>query len=212
MKSEGMKLKFSLMKLDILMDDIVRIYETTPSEYVSGKKILAEARCLVRTNIKKSLRLAKKAKSEFDKEAVLAVRYNRMKDKIDETDGNLSTMNADYKRCLTNGDFAMATEFLEKMIAYVPRYSKDDYQLEIASTGDSSTTLSIKNNTNHMVSVESITVSSNGNPVETDCKTPFALRSNATIEFSVPCGGMGLAVIVNVRDSDGNRELSVRGE
>ena len=212
MTSENVKLKISLIKLGILTDDIVRLWEATPSEYISGKMVLAESRSIIRTDIKKALRLAKKAKTEFSKEAIIAVKYNQIKDKIAEGDSNLRNMNVEYKRYLANGDYDNASSCLSKMIDYEPRTKKDDYILEIASSGGNSTTVSVKNNTSHIVSVESISASSNGNKVNPDRIPPFSLGSGRTAEFTLPCSSLGLCVIVNLRDSDGSREISVRGE
>jgi len=211
MKGTNVSDKTHLIKMDIIVQDIYRIWKETPSDYIYGKSILSKSRGLTRSNLKKACSLADKARKYFREEADLAVRFNMIEGKMDRRNGNVVATISEYHRCLSVGEMKEAESCLDKLMRMTSSVERSKVLLEKISGSDGSTVLSIRNDKASMVTVESVSAYSNGEKVKVEPSPPFPVYSNSSKDITIRSGPSSLSVKVRVRESSGVSELEFKG-
>ena len=211
MNTNSVSDKTHLIKMDMAVQDIYRIWKETPSDYIHGKTLLSEARGLTRSNLKKAHALAEKARKSFAEESALAVRFNAIKDRLDRRNGNVMSLISEYRRHLSNGEMKDAGTVLDKLVNMRSSTESSRIVLEKVSGGDATTVLSIKNDRNHMITVESISAYNGNGKVQMTPAAPFPVYSNSSKDIVIESGENTLTVKARIRGSSGVTELEYRG-
>lgn len=200
--------KITLMKIDLAVKDIYRLWKSSESTYAYPKSLLADARNYTRSDLRKCLWAVNKARSAFMEEAALASKYNGYREEIKTADGNAKNLLSEYSRNLAIGKYKDAELILDRLIPCLIPPERELYSLELVSSGTDRTVLRIKNGSNFMVPVKRITATSCGKIVSVIPKPPFAVPSNTPKDFEVNASPTGLSVVVEISDPKGNRSLT----
>lgn len=146
--AESFSKRSTIIKMDVVTEDIKRLCEGAPSGYEVAKKYLVEARAILMTNQKKALKLIKKAHSEIKQESVVATEYNAVRERIRFADDRkLEAAEAEYMRCISKGDYKGARKQVHKLVEgtrelghpiKVAAYSKAENSIRFENTSNRS--------------------------------------------------------------------------
>ena len=214
-----LSLKVQLIDLDLKLKEILRLYQSVPSEYAQGKLILDEVRSLVvDSEIKKACRKADKALASFKKEQIVASEFNRIWGSLGYRNAAIESLRNDYLRAMAIGDYDAAKEIVDKLAEIRPLDSEPvkraSIEASIISGGDGSAAVRVANTTARSVTV-TVTLFDGATKMKArKARFPYTLPPNAIeiIEY-VPAYGNGVFTgTVNYRDSDGEKSIDLEKE
>ena len=183
----SLNVKMNLIKLDMSVKDIHRIWSEVPSGYVYPKSILAQSRAYVRSDVKKALNYSDKARKLFQKESILATRYNSIADRIEHSGENARIQKDYYLRYVSDGNYKEAEETLDKLVTLVGK-SKDigtHVSLELTSSDENGCIISFNNSSEYTIMVTSLNVTKGSERVETKPKGTFSIQPKSTRKIEV---------------------------
>lgn len=183
----SLNIKMNLIKLDMSVKDIRRIWLEVPSGYVYPKSILAQSRAYVRSDVKKALNYSDKARKVFQKESILATRYNSIAGRIEHSGESARIQRDCYLRQISDGDYKEAEETLNKLVTIVGK-SKDigtHMSLELTSSDEDGCILSFINSSEYTIMVTSLNVTKGSERVETNPKRTFSVQPKSIRKVEV---------------------------
>lgn len=161
--------KMDLIRMDMVVKDILRIYEGVPSPYLFPKAELAKSRALVRTDVKKALKIARKALTIFQEESVIATRYNAIKDSILLSGETLRIQNNDYLKLVSQGDYDEAGKVLDDLSSKIKgAYLEYKVTVSLSSSDEAGSVLCVSNQADFHSIVSDFTVTKDSDSVKTD--------------------------------------------
>lgn len=144
--TESFSKRSTIIKMDVITEDIKRLCEGAPSGYDVAKKYLVEARAILMTNQKRALKLIRKAHSEIKQESVVATEYNAVRERIRfSKDPKIEAAETGYRNCISKGDYKGARKHVQKLIdrtrelghpVKVVPYSKNENSFRLQNTSD----------------------------------------------------------------------------
>lgn len=189
--------KLTIIKMDIVMNDIHRIWKSIDSPYVSGRNKLSEARSILYSNPKRAYKLMCKARSDMVEESKAAQVYNRYKKVIPQLhDKEVSDLVKKYEGALSKGDYKGARKIALKLSDCKSVCSaKQSLSLKFESQTSEALLYSVENSSNHDVTVKRFTVFIGTEKMDSDVVYPFTIHNNSriTVKFSLKAGVRGNA-------------------
>ena len=182
-----------LLEVEQIIDKIVELYDSVPSEYARGKAILDNVRVEIsQNNMKEAKKLAESAHKVYREESIIASKYNRVIGSINYSTPTLVDLKNTYARQLAIGDLEGAEATVEALANIRPLDRKEVLPLitseVIADTGG--TLVKLKNSGNSEIYINRIELYGGGSALVTSQRFPFVLDSNAvtTVRFGVASG------------------------
>ena len=208
----SISVKMDLIKLDMVIKDIHHIWSEIPSQYIYPKSILAESRSVFRSNVKKALTIAEKARKQFQKESVIATKYNLISEQIPSSGETAKRLNSEYKVSIAEGDYQKSEEILESLIPQVSKSAdKGSFlSVELSSSDDAGCVLICRNDSDYMISVASLCVTKGSEKLQTDPKNTFTVqgKSSRMVKVSAPAP-VHVSLIYSERGENKSIDLEV---
>ena len=183
----SLNVKMDLIRLDMAVKDIHHLWSEVPSDYTYPKSLLAQSRAFVRSDVRKALSFADKARKSFQKESILATQYNSVSDKIENAGENARIHRNRYLRFLSEGDYKSAEECLEKLMKSVGKSEEigTHVSVELRSSDENGCTLSFFNSGEYTVMVSRLVVTKGSEKVKTVPGTTFSIQPKSSRDVSV---------------------------
>ena len=106
------------MKIDMVTEDIHRLCTQIPSQYVVAKRYMAEARSMLYSDLKRTLKLLEKARNEVRRESVVVTEYNIIRERIHLCqNGSLLGLVDEYDEAISKGKYEAARKIVRKLTA-----------------------------------------------------------------------------------------------
>ena len=206
----SLNIKMNLIRLDMAVKDIHHLWSQVPSDYTYPKSILAQSRACVRSDVKKALGYADKARKLFQKESVLATRYNAISDKVEHAGENARVLRNHYLRYISDGDYKNAEETLDKVTEMVGRSEGigTHVSVELVSSDDNGCVISFNNTGEYTVMVTSLNVTSGSERVRTDPKATFSVQPKSVRKVTVQ-SPPGITVSAEYTERGENRSIHI---
>ncbi len=209
----SISVKTDLIKLDMVVKDIHHLWSEIPSPYTHPKAILAESRAVLRSDVKKSLKLAEKARKLFQRESVVATRYNQISLGIQESGESAKRHNIQYMQLLSQGDYQGAEKILDTLVREVSTTGVESGLLtaRIVSSGDSVCTVSFANGGDYSLSVTEMSATAASGKVSTEPRNTFTIgprSSRDVVVHSSPPIHVTARYITHGRSDSLDEELS----
>jgi len=170
--------KRQAINLDVLSENILKLWRSTESPYRLALSKLSEAKVILRSNPNKAYTLMNSAYHMMQKEAEAAAIYNRYRLLIPQiNDKNVSQLDYEYKKCLIEGKYEEAKKIAEK-IALSDAVIRADHSLTLLLDGVnvSNVTFIVKNSSNHDVIVKRFAVTIDQQRLHSDTVYPFVIH------------------------------------
>ena len=183
----SLNVKMNLIKLDMVVKDIHHLWSEVPSGYVYPKSILAQSRAYVRSDVKKALFYADKARKAFQSESILATRYNAISDEIDGAGENARVQRNQYLRFTAEGEYGLAGNCMERMTELVRKSERigTHISVELRSSDTDGCIVTFTNSGEYTVMVSRLTVTKGSEKVRTIPGTTFSIQPKSAREVSV---------------------------
>ena len=183
----GISVKMDLIKLDMVVKDIHHIWSEIPSRYIIPKSTLAEARSVFRSNVKKALAVAEKARRQFQKESVIATRYNLIAEQVPEAGETAKRLNNDYNVSISAGEYDKAEGILDSLIPLVSKSLDKEsmISMELLSSDDEGCILMVRNGGDYPVSVSAFSVTKGSEKVRTEPRNTFTVQGKSSRKITV---------------------------
>ncbi|WP_400249731.1 hypothetical protein [Methanomethylophilus alvi] len=168
------------------MADIYRIWKSVDSEYILGRRKLADARSLLYSNTKKAYKLMCKARKDVVEESKAAQEYNCYCDIISQIeDRKVSELNQKYLDQLRNGDFKKARDTAVK-ISQCPiiKNSKHSVDIKLTSRTENAFSYTVINTSNKNLIVKRFAVYDDNFQLGSNVVYPFTIRHNSSMHIS----------------------------
>lgn len=184
----SINVKLNLIRLDMVIKDIHRIWSEVPSSYLYPKSLLAQSRAYVRSDVKKSLSLAGKARKLFQRESILATRYNLVADTIEISGDVARSERNNYLKCIIDGDYVGADASLNRISEQVSRSRGIGAHVSarLTSSDDGGCVFVLDNNGPYTIMVTSLIVTKGSDRVKTVPQATFSIQPNSVREILVP--------------------------
>ena len=207
----SLNVKMDLIRLDMAVKDIHRIWSEVPSDYTYPKSLLAQSRALVRSDVKKALNYADKARKLFQKESVLATRYNSIADKVENSGENARVQRNHYLKYVSDGDYKNAEETLDKVISMVGKSEGigTHVTLELISSDENGCVLSFNNTGEYTVMVTTLNVTKGSERVKTNPKATFSVQPKSVRKVTVSSSPPGITVSAEYTEHGENRSIHI---
>ncbi len=204
----SLNVKMDLIRLDMAVKDIHRLWSGSPSDYTHPKSYLAQSRAYVRSDVKKALYYADKARKAFQKESVLASRYNAVADMVEYSGEDARVQRNHYLKYVSEGDYRSAEEALEKVVRAVGRSEGigTHVSVEVLSSDDSGCVVSIRNVSDYTLMVTGLSVTHGSEAVRTDPKATFSVQPKSTRKIAVSAP-LPVSVHIEYTEHGENRSL-----
>lgn len=203
----GFGRRMDLIKADTVTADICRICKDTPSQYVRGRAMVAKAGILTRSDLKKAVRILRKARREFQREAEVAGAYNRVRERVRISgDPALERLEGRYTDLICRGEYGKAAKDVRRMGRMTAGLG---HPIEASmSVRDGARAIRVSNQSGRTVIVVLMVARADNREV---VLTPasFALQPFGT--KTVACSGEGRASLdlrIDYRDGDTDRTVS----
>ena len=179
--------KMDLIRMDMVVKDILRIYEEVPSSYLYPKSELANARALIRSDVKKSLKVAQRARKVFQEESVLASRYNSVRDSIAASGESMRTLNNEYLKQVSLGKYDDASKTLDEICSKMKGSAFDlKVSIILSSFDDGGSMVLIKNPAEFQISITEFAVTKGSEVIRTQPSNTFTVspKSERNVKVS----------------------------
>ncbi len=204
----SINVKLDLIRLDMAVKDIHHLWSEVPSDYTYPKSLLAQSRAYVRSDMKKALYYADKARKSFQKESVLATRYNGIADQVEHAGENARVQRNHYLRYVSEGDYKSAEECLEKVVNAVGRSEGigTHVTVELESSDDSGCIISFVNTGEYTVMVSRFVVTKGSERIKTVPGTTFSIQPKSSRKVTVQAVP-GITVSAEYTERGENRSI-----
>ena len=184
----SLNIKMNLIRLDMAVKDIHHLWSEVPSDYTYPKSILAQSRAYVRSDVKKALGYADKARKLFQKESVLATRYNTISDKVEHAGENARVLRNHYLKYISDGDYKSAEDALDKVVALVGKSEGigTHITVELISSDDNGCVIAFNNIGEYTVMVTSLNVTKGSERIKTEPRGTFSVQPKSIRKITVP--------------------------
>ena len=185
-------LRITLIRMDMLMDDIHRIWSTVPSSYVVPKRRLGEARSVLVSDSKRACRLISKARREIIEESKAAQEYNRFRNIIPQIDDPIvRDLDRRYNGSLEKGDYKTARNIAIKLSrSDAVIFARHSVTTRLTTLDMTSLTYTIENNSVEDITVRVFRVTGIQRELESDTRYPFIIRRNSKMNVIFKHGGI----------------------
>ncbi len=183
----SLNVKLDLIRLDMAVKDIHHLWSEVPSDYTYPKSLLAQSRAYVRSDVKKALYYADKARKSFQKESILATRYNGIADQVEHAGENARTQKNHYLKFVSEGDYKAAEECLEKVVNAVRKSEGigTHISVELESSDDKGCILSFTNIGEYTVMVGRLVVTKGSEKIKTTPGNTFSIQPKSSRKITV---------------------------
>lgn len=183
----SLNIKMDLIRLDMAVKDIHRIWSEVPSDYTFPKSLLAQSRAYVRSDVKKALHYADRARKLFQQESILATRYNSISDRVENSGEDARVQRNHYLKYLSDGDYKNAEECLDKVVSRVGKSEGigTHVTVELSSSDDNGCVLSFTNTGEYTVMVTSLSVTKGSERINTSPKATFSIQPKSARKVTV---------------------------
>ncbi len=183
----SINVKMDLIKMDMVVKDIRRMWSEIPSKYTYPKGLLAESRAVFRTDVKKALRIAIRARKAFQEESVLATMYNSVSEKIPACGDHARFRNTEYLGALVMGDYVAAKEILDELVSISERSCRNVTNLSagFVSSDENGCVIQFSNSGDSPISVMSMSVTSGSEKLKTEPRNTFSIQANSVRKVTV---------------------------
>ena len=183
----SINVKMDLIKMDMVVKDIGRLWSEIPSKYTYPKGLLAESRAVFRTDVKKALRIAIKARKVFQEESVLATKYNSISEKIPACGDHARFRNTEYLSALVKGDYVTAQAIFDELVGIAERSCQNVTNLtaELVSSDENGCIIQFSNSGDSPISVMSMSVTSGSEKLKTEPRNTFSVQANSVRKLTV---------------------------
>ncbi len=183
----SLNVKLDLIRLDMAVKDIHHLWSEVPSDYTYPKSLLAQSRAYVRSDVKKALGYADKARKAFQKEAILATMYNGIADQIEHAGENARVQRNHYLRYISEGDYKAAEDCLEKVSDAVGKSEGigTHVSVRLESSDDDGCVLSFDNAGEYTVMVNRLVVTKGSDKVKTNPGFTFSIQPKSSRKVTV---------------------------
>lgn len=188
--------KVVLIKTDIVVDDIFRIWSNIHSRYSAPKTLIGESYAVLRSNPKKSLKLLKKARRMMVKESILAQDYNNIHDAVKCSDDvAISNLDNKYLRAIESGDYSGASKYLSKLKSKPELQGVFDVISVKIHEGMGKIALNILNSQNTHIEIRRMDVSAGATLLNPDLPYPFLVGPNTDARIEFACDGVNESIV-----------------
>lgn len=177
-------LRITLIKMDILMADIHRIWSSVQSPYAVPKRKLGEARSILISDPKRAYKLMCKARKDMVEESKAAQEYNHYRAVIPQiNDSVVRDLDSRYKDCLEKGDYKAARNVAIKLSRTdaVIR-ARHSVTIKLTSSDATSLTYALENNSIQDMTIRILKITDGQMEMESDMRYPFIIRRNTRTE------------------------------
>lgn len=199
-----------LIKLDMATEDIHRLWADVPSSYEVPKRMLSEARSVLRSDQKKALKIVQKARKAFQREATVATEYNRVRERLRfSEDPSVKKNEEKYKAAILKGDYKSALKAARKLASAT---SDLDHPLTMAiRAGEGDPVVTVTSTCDRTLVVLLIEGRAGDERIQME---PSAFTLQPFSSVSVQCSGTGGASGITVRADyrDGGVERSISSD
>lgn len=181
--------KLTIIKMDVAMTDIHRIWKSVDSEYVYGKRKLSDARSLLYKDTIKAYKLIRKARDDIIEESKAAQEYNRYRDIVSQIDDKeVHELDEKYLDSLRNGNFKKARETAVRISqCKIIKDSGHSIEVKLESSSKGHLIFDVTNTSNSDLIVKRFAVFVSGQQLSSDTVYPFTIHHNAKIKISFTC-------------------------
>ena len=178
--------KLMAMKMDAVTSNICRIYESVDSQYVLAKRDLTEAKAILRTEPKRSLKLMKKAEKSMISESIAATEYNRSKMFIPQLDDSkLIKLDKEYHDALIKGKFTQAKKIAVQISQLdVIRESGHNISIKVATYDNDKLVLKVTNNSNRDIDIRRFRASEGSKDMIGEINYPMVIRKSSALKVT----------------------------
>jgi len=180
--------KILIIKMDVLMNDIHRLWKNIDSPYTLQKRKLSEARSKLYSDTKLAYKLMKKAHAEMIEESLAAQEYNYFKDIIPQIkDYRVENLNSKYHEELLKGNYKKACEIAKKIsLSEVIVNTGHSIEVKLEESNKDSITYVVRNESTENIPIRRFVVTMNQVTLQSDMTYPFVISHNTykRIHFS----------------------------
>lgn len=181
--------KLTILKMDVVISDIYRIFKSIDSEYTVGKRKLSEARSVLYSDTKKAYRLIRSARKDIVEESKAAQEYNHYRGIISQIDDKaVSELDSRYHELIGSGKYKKAKEVAIRISEYpVIRSSGHSIDVKLNSVSEKGLEYIVTNYSNRNIDVKRFTVFVEAQQLPSDVVYPFTIHHNSTIRVLFDC-------------------------
>ncbi len=178
--------KLTIIRMDVVISDIYRIWKSVDSEYVNGRRKLSDARSLLYSDTKKAYKLLCKARDDIIEESKAAQEYNHFKGIITQIDDKeVSELNRKYKDQLVSGDFKKARETAIKISqCRIIKDSSHSIDVKMDSESGKSISFTLSNSSAKSIVVKRFAAYIGESQLGSNTVYPFTIHHNSTMRIS----------------------------
>lgn len=175
--------KLTVIKMDVIMTDIRRIWMSVDSDYTIAKRKLLEAKSILYSDIKKAYKLIYKAHRDVVEESKAAQEYNLYRDAIAQVDDKeVRILDQRYRDQILNGDYRKARETAIRISqCEIIKGIGHSMNVVLESVTDDHLGYNVINISSRNLVVKRFAVYIDGTQLVSDVVYPFSMHHNSTI-------------------------------